>query len=206
MKKILLTSIVSILCSTSVFAQNSSMGYLTSTTGDVVKNGFGNCWNVSADNAPKEECGDKIEPPKVVPPPLKPKNIPVIPPKVIPITEIKQEKIVINASVLFKFDSSTLSESGKKTLLDKVVFVKPANVEVHGHTDLIGTEKYNMKLSLQRAEAVKEYLVQNGIPPQNISTKALGESQPICKDKHTTKNSECSVKNRRIEINAVYMK
>ncbi len=191
MKKLLFTTIMSAICVAPAFAQNSPTGYLTNNSNEVVKSGFELCWQTSSTNAPIEACGDKIEPPKV------------IPPKVIPKVEVKHEKIVINASVLFQFDSYKLSETGKTTLQEKVVFLKPTAVEIYGHTDLIGTEKYNMKLSQQRAEAVKDFLILNGVEPEKIKTVAMGESQPVCKDKKTTKNSDCSVKNRRIELEAV---
>lgn len=206
MKKLLFTTIMSAICAAPAFAQNSPTGYLTNNSNEVVKSGFELCWQTSSTNSPMEECGDKVEPPKVIPEQIKPKDIPVIPAKVIPKVEVKHEKIVINASALFQFDSYNLSETGKKILEEKVVFLKPTAVEIYGHTDLIGNEKYNMKLSQQRAEAAKDFLVLNGVEPEKIKTVAMGESQPVCKDKKTTKNSDCSVKNRRIEIEAVSIK
>lgn len=69
-------------------------------------------------------------------------------------------------------------------------------VEVAGHTDSIGTDQYNMGLSLRRAEAVRDYLVSKGIAPDRLSVKAYGESQPVA-DNATDAGR---FQNRRVEL------
>ena len=68
-----------------------------------------------------------------------------------------------------------------------------------GHTDSVGTDKYNNKLSQRRADAVKAYLVSKGIEPNRIYTEGKGEKQPVADNK----TSEGRAKNRRVEIEVV---
>lgn len=69
-------------------------------------------------------------------------------------------------------------------------------VEVQGHTDSVGTDEYNMKLGMRRAEAVKRVLVNNGVRSERLMTTSLGESQPIA----TNSTSSGRARNRRVEI------
>ena len=68
-----------------------------------------------------------------------------------------------------------------------------------GHTDSVGTDAYNQKLSLRRSQAVKAYLVSKGIDKTRIYTEGKGEKQPVA-DNST---SEGRAKNRRVEIEVV---
>ena len=80
--------------------------------------------------------------------------------------------------------------------------VKAISLEVIiavGHTDSVGSDAYNQKLSVQRAEAVKAYLVSKGIEKNRIYTEGKGKKQPIA-DNHT---NEGRAKNRRVEIEVV---
>jgi OOP family OmpA-OmpF porin len=206
MKKLILASIVSVLFAVPAFAQTSSggKGYLVSSTNDVVKSGFGLCWIVSADNSPNVECGDVIAPAPVAPAPLvKPQVVMLEKPVVTSV--VKSEKVVVNAAVLFKFDSAVLSQEGKSILSEKIIAKKPLTVEVHGHTDHFGTDKYNLLLSQKRADAVKSFLVSEGLNKDLVNTKAFGESKPVCVSVKSSKDSACAVQNRRVEINSVYM-
>ena len=65
-----------------------------------------------------------------------------------------------------------------------------------GHTDSVGTDAYNQKLSERRAAAVKDYLVSKGIPAAKVTTVGKGESQPVA----TNKTKEGRQKNRRVDI------
>lgn len=199
MKKIIMVSLLSALFAAPSFAAEGP-GYLTSGSGAVVKSGFGLCWNTSAPKVPNAECGDIIEQPKVATPAPKPIVELVTPAQKA--QQVTRAKIVVNASVLFKFDSFALSDAGKKALDQQVVALNPLKVEIAGHTDRVGSEKYNLKLSLKRANAVKSYLVAKGIQENNVTAQGFGESQLLCKEK----TKSCDAQNRRVEINAEYLK
>jgi OOP family OmpA-OmpF porin len=68
-----------------------------------------------------------------------------------------------------------------------------------GHTDSIGTDAYNQKLSLRRAEAVKAYLISKGIDAKRVYTEGKGEKQPVT----SNKTSAGRAKNRRVEVEVV---
>jgi OOP family OmpA-OmpF porin len=68
-----------------------------------------------------------------------------------------------------------------------------------GHTDAIGTDSYNQRLSVRRAEAVKAYLVSKGIEKNRVYTEGKGEKQPVADNK----TAEGRAKNRRVEIEVV---
>ena len=88
---------------------------------------------------------------------------------------------------------------GKKSIDDALAKLQGVDLEMviaTGHTDSIGTEAYNQKLSERRAAAVKDYLVSKGIPASKITTIGKGESQPVA----TNKTAEGRQKNRRVDI------
>ena len=68
-----------------------------------------------------------------------------------------------------------------------------------GHTDSIGSDSYNQKLSVRRSEAVKAYLVSKGIEKNRVYTEGKGEKQPVADNK----TAEGRAKNRRVEIEVV---
>lgn len=83
--------------------------------------------------------------------------------------------------VFFDFDESTIKPEFKP-LFDNAVYVlnqsPDLTVEIQGHTDDVGTEKYNLKLSESRAQAVKDYLVEQGIDESRLTVKGFGKSNP----------------------------
>jgi len=111
-------------------------------------------------------------------------------------------KVTYAADAFFDFDKSVLKPAGKAKLDDLVSKVKGINLEVIiavGHTDSIGTDAYNQKLSIRRAESVKAYLVSKGIEKNRIYTEGKGEKQPVADNK----TKEGRAKNRRVEIEVV---
>ncbi|GMU94099.1 MAG: hypothetical protein AMXMBFR4_31570 [Candidatus Hydrogenedentota bacterium] len=84
-------------------------------------------------------------------------------------------------NVLFDFDKAVLKPEGKAEV-DKVIAEMKAHpgdtVLIEGHTCDIGTDEYNMGLGQRRADAVRKYMVENGIAEGRITTKSFGESQP----------------------------
>jgi OOP family OmpA-OmpF porin len=111
-------------------------------------------------------------------------------------------KVTYAADALFDFDKAVLKPEGKAKLDDLAGKVKGINLEVIiavGHTDSVGTDGYNQKLSVKRSEAVKAYLVSKGIEKNRVYTEGKGESQPVADNKTNDGRS----KNRRVEVEVV---
>lgn len=101
--------------------------------------------------------------------------------------------------VLFDFDKTAVKPDGAKILDRLVEFLKEnpdRKVELEGHTDWIGTDKYNQGLSERRAASVKNYVVKKGVDPSRIATRGFGESKPIADNKTRAGRA----KNRRVEV------
>lgn len=109
------------------------------------------------------------------------------------------ERIILRG-IYFDFNSAVIKPESYPVLDDaaKVLLAKPKmRVEIGGHTDSIGSDSYNMKLSYQRANAVKDYLVRyHNIDPSRLEVRGYGESQPIG-DNRTKSGRD---QNRRIEF------
>jgi OOP family OmpA-OmpF porin len=128
------------------------------------------------------------------PPAPPPKPTPPPPPAPKPV-----ERTIILDNVLFDFDKTAVKPDGAKILDRLIVFLKEnadKRVDLEGHTDSVGTDQYNQKLSEQRAASVKEYLTKRGVAASRIATKGFGESKPIADNK----TAEGRAKNRRVEI------
>ena len=111
-------------------------------------------------------------------------------------------KVTYAADAFFDFDKSVLKPEGKAKLDDLTSKVKDINLEVIiavGHTDSVGSDAYNQKLSVRRSEAIKAYLVSKGIEKNRVYTEGKGEKQPVADNKTT----EGRAKNRRVEIEVV---
>jgi len=111
-------------------------------------------------------------------------------------------KVTYAADAFFDFDKAVVKPAGKTKLDDLVSKVKGINLEVIiavGHTDSVGSDAYNQKLSVRRAEAVKAYLVSKGIEKNRIYTEGKGEKQAVA----SNVTSEGRAKNRRVEIEVV---
>src|SRR5258708_37389252 len=110
-----------------------------------------------------------------------------------------RQAVVIQADALFDFDKSVVRPDGKKSIDDALAKIRGVDLEMviaTGHTDSIGTDAYNQKLSDRRAAAVKDYLVSKGGPSSKITTIDKGESQAVA----TNQTSEVRHKNRREDI------
>ena len=112
------------------------------------------------------------------------------------------QKVTYAADAFFDFDKSVLKPEGKAKLDDLASKVQNINLEVIiavGHTDSVGSDAYNQKLSVRRAEAVKAYLVSKGIDKSRVYTEGKGEKQPVA----SNKTADGRAKNRRVEIEVV---
>jgi outer membrane protein OmpA-like peptidoglycan-associated protein len=140
------------------------------------------------------------------PPPPPPPPAPVAAPAPAPKTEVTQEQIKLKEKVEFETDSAVLKDSSKP-LLDEVVQVMKdhpeiEHVRVAGHTDSNGTREHNQKLSTERAEAVKKYLVDHGVAADRLAAKGYGQDRPIADNKTEDGRAE----NRRVEIHILRRK
>ena len=89
---------------------------------------------------------------------------------------------VLFSDINFEFDKATLTNVGRGQVYlvaQKLKQGKNVKIEIHGHTDYIGTEEYNKQLGLRRAETVKSELVKLGVDPTEISTVSFGEEKPL---------------------------
>ena len=112
------------------------------------------------------------------------------------------EKVTFEADTFFDFDKFALKPAGKAKLEDLVSKLTGTDIEVvvaTGHTDSVGSDAYNQKLSVRRANAVKAFLVSKGIPADRIFTEGKGESKPVA----SNKTSEGRAKNRRVDVEVV---
>jgi outer membrane protein OmpA-like peptidoglycan-associated protein len=103
------------------------------------------------------------------------------------------------SDVLFEFDKADLKPGALRGLSPLVAFVKEdpnQKIVLEGHTDSIGSDSYNLKLSQQRAEAVQEFLVKNGVSAASITARGLGESYPIAPND----TAAGRLQNRRVQI------
>ena len=124
------------------------------------------------------------------PPPVKAAPVPV------------SEKVSFAAEALFDFDKAVVKPEGKAALDELLVKLQGMNTEVMvtvGHTDSVGSDAYNQKLSLRRAEAVKAYIVTKGVDASRVYTEGKGESQPVADNK----TAEGRAKNRRVTVEVV---
>ncbi len=206
------------------FAQAKTIDNWVAADGTVWKNGTNElCWRDSGwtPATAKEECDGAIKPPpppapapppRVAPPPPPPPPAPPPAPVVVPpaaaaaaaAAAVKpvQEKVTFAADAYFDFDKSKIKPEGAAKLGDLVDKTKGVNLEVIiavGHTDIVGGDAYNQKLSIARAEAVKSFLTGKGVEKNRVYTEGKGSKQPAADNK----TAEGRAKNRRVEVEVV---
>ena len=113
----------------------------------------------------------------------------------------------LSADALFAFDSAQLSSGGHQSL-DSALEGKLDGVReltVVGYTDRIGSAQYNLDLSRQRAESVRQYLIQRGVAASSIQAEGRGMAEPIvqCDQRQRQALLACLAPNRRVEISGI---
>ncbi len=186
-------------------------GYVLGADGRVILSPFGNCWRTGTFTPGQaiRGCDDDLLPKAPPPPPPAPAPRPVTPPPPPaprppppPPPAPTSEKVTFAADTFFDFDKAVLKPDGKAKLDDLVGKLRDITLEVViavGHTDSIGSDRYNQRLSVRRAEAVKSYLVSKGVEANRVSTEGKGEKQPVADNR----TKEGRAKNRRVEIEVV---
>jgi len=189
--------------------------YVQDANGNIVRDTYGLCvhtgyWTPA--DAIVVGC-DGVEAPKPAPIVAAPPVMPVAPPPAVtapvaapaPVAAapvITSEKVTFAADALFDFDKSVLKPEGKAKLTELAAKLKDINLEAvvaTGHTDSVGKAEYNQKLSVRRAESVKDFLVANGVAADRVYTSGKGATQPVADNK----TAEGRDKNRRVEIEVV---
>ena len=185
------------------FAQN--VDNWRATDGTVWKNGSNeHCWRDTGWTPATGVQGCDGVPAPAAPAPVAAPAAPAAAPAPAPVVPVAPatEKVSFAADAFFDFDKATLKPEGKAKLDDLADKVKAITLEVIiavGHTDSVGADGYNQKLSEKRSEAVKSYLVGKGVEASRVYVEGKGEKQPVADNK----SSDGRAKNRRVEIEVV---
>jgi OOP family OmpA-OmpF porin len=176
-------------------AQDSkNQGFLVNAGSGIVMSGTGLCWAHRDADLPSldDVCNPRPVAAVIAPAPVAvvaapPMRMAAITPAPAKPTTVSQ-KMSFSGDALFEFDKAVLKPEGR-TMLDGLVAKLDGttydSIAAIGHTDRIGSNAYNQKLSEQRAQAVKTYLVAGNVQSTRINALGKGESQPV------TKSNEC---------------
>jgi len=180
-------------------AKTPNSTYLQDSRGVIARDPFGLCWRTGtwtpADAVPG--CDGELVKPAAAPAPA-----PAPAPAKAPVAPPVSEKVTFAADTFFDFDKAVLKPDGKAKLDELTSKLQDMNLEVviaAGHTDSVGSDTYNQKLSVRRAEAVKAYLVSKGVEANRVYTEGRGEKQPVADNKTSAGRAQ----NRRVEIEVV---
>ncbi|MGZ5801426.1 MAG: OmpA family protein [Burkholderiaceae bacterium] len=174
------------------------------SAGQYWKNSTGQCWRSStwtpAEATP--ECDPDLFKKAEAPAPKIAEAPPPEPTRIVP------QKVSFSSEDLFDFNKTELKADGKAKLdklADELKDARYDTIMATGHADRIGNKSYNQKLSEQRAESVRAYLVSKGIPSDRIRAEGKGESEPItaasqCQGMKTAELASCLQADRRVEV------
>ena len=206
-KKLLLGAVVlPMMFSGTAMADEQPEGYASDGRGGVARDSSGDCWRTGYWTPAMAiyECD-----PDLVPKPKQAEAPAPVAPAPAPAYVTEPEKVSLSADELFDFNKANLKPGGKQALDDlvgKLKGVKYDTIVAIGYADRIGSDAYNKKLSLRRAESVKAYLVkEKGIAADKIFVDGKGEANPVtgdtCKGNKKTKALiECLQPDRRVEV------
>ena len=159
------------------------------------------CHPVSSWSSPVFACAVAAPPAPapVPPPPPEPVAAPAPPPPP-PRAIVKEDKIELTETIEFETDSDKLLPNSEK-ILDEVIAILKEHVDIkkiriEGYTDSTATKEHNLKLSQQRADAVKVYLTGHGIQEKRLVTKGFGETKPV----GDNKTEDGKHQNRRVDF------
>jgi OOP family OmpA-OmpF porin len=223
---ILMQFLVAALFSAAASAQTvGNDGYARDLSADIVKNPFGLCWHTAQWTEAKAiaECDPDFVPkpmkkveaapapvaplvpePKLVEAP-KPQPAPIIvapiaaAPVAIPVRARATQSITLGADASFDVGKADLKPEGQAKLGQLAAKLKDVSfdsIAVTGHTDNVGTDAANQRLSLRRANAVKQYLGTHGIDAAKIKTTGRGKTSPVADNKTVGGRA----RNRRVDV------
>ena len=214
-RKFILAGIIAIILPTytSTAASANNEGYWVDSSGTIGRDSSGECWHTGFwTPAMAVEGCDPVTEQKVIPPIVeKPMPTPMPVPMKAPAqvqAKMPPQKITLSEEDLFNFNGSELRPKGKAKLDDFVHDLEGTKyglIHVTGYTDRIGSAEYNQRLSLRRANDVKDYLASKGIPADRIKAEGKGEMQPItkpteCRGMTSAQEIACLQPDRRVEV------
>ena len=180
-------------------AQAEPVGYVSESAGGIVRSDYGECVHTSgwSESLAIMECEPGLaaaeQPAETEVAAMEPAPEPVL------------RRINLSSDTYFEFDRAVLTREGMDKLNEiarTLKQVRDPSIHIVGHADRIGAEDYNLKLSRDRAHAVEQYLVQQGVPAQALQVSAMGESSPVkeCAGMRGQALIDCLGPNRRTEI------
>ena len=215
---LVLSAVLLASAAASAAAAEDKSGYWVNSEGTVWRSGYDLCWRAGywTPALAIAECDPDLvaKPAEPAPQPAAPAAEAPAPTPPAPVGPQKPafEKFTFSAETLFAFDKADI-RSDASAILDDVVakMQKYPEVElivVTGHTDRIGTNAYNQKLSDRRASSVRNYLVNKGVDGSRVQSVGRGESEPVVacgnvKGKESGSNKalvQCLQPNRRVVI------
>ena len=203
----------SLLPAIAIAQDASNTDYVRNINGGTVGSSEpGQCWHDGywTPSSPVVPCGPANKPVAAAAPVATPVYVAAAPatiPQPEPVKTLSK-KMSFSADALFAFNKSVLKPEGKAMLDDLVGELNSTTYDTivaTGHTDRLGTVKYNQALSVRRANAVRDYLVSRDIPATRIDAEGVGKSQPVtgagdCRGAKSAKVIACLQPDRRVDV------